>query len=63
MCLGNAWVTDGRPCVETKLDDDKIDVVDNFVYLGDNICPSGGCELATIIRCHCYKMELLPLLT
>ena len=26
---------DGRPCVEVQLADGKLDVVDNFVYLGD----------------------------
>ena len=44
----------------------KLDVVDNFVYLGDCICPVGGCELATIKRC-CFAWakfrELLPSLT
>ena len=34
-CLGNAWVIDGRPCVELQLADGKLDVVDSFVYLGD----------------------------
>ena len=51
-CLGNAWVIDGRPCVEVQLADGKLDVVDNFVYLGDCICRDGCCELATIKRCH-----------
>ena len=43
---------DGRPCLEVQLDDGKLDVVDNFVYLGDCICSSVGCELATIKRCR-----------
>ena len=65
-CLGNAWVIGGRPCVAVQLAGGKLDVVDNFVYLGDCICPSEVCELATIKRC-CSEWgkfrELLPLLT
>ena len=37
-CLGNAQVIDGRPSVEGQLADEKLDVDDNFVYLGDCIC-------------------------
>ena len=65
-CLVNARTTDGRPCVEVQLADGMLDEVDRFVYLGDCICPGGGCELATIKRCcsACGKFrELLPLLT
>ena len=65
-CLGNARASDGRSCVEVQLAEGKFDVVDNFVYLGDCICPGRGCELATITRC-CSAWgklkELLPLLT
>ena len=46
--------------------DGKFDVVDNFFYLGDCICPGGRCELATIKRCHSTWgkfRELLPLIT
>ena len=49
--LGNAQTTDGRPCVKLQLADGKLDVVDSFAYLGECICPGGGCELATIKRC------------
>ena len=45
-CLGNTWAIDGRPCVQVQPTHGKHDVVDNFVYLGDCICPGGGCELA-----------------
>ena len=41
-CLGNGGAIDGRPCVEVQLADGKLNVVDNFVYLGDRICPGGG---------------------
>ena len=65
-CLGNAQAIDVRPCVEVQLPDGKLDVLDNFLYLVDCICPDGGCELATIKRCHsawAKSRELLPLLT
>ena len=65
-CLGNEQAIDGKPSVEVQLADGKLDVVDNFVYLGDGICPGEGCELATIKRC-CSAWgkfgELLLLLT
>ena len=64
--LGNARGIDGRPCVEVQLSDGKLDVVDNFVYLGDCICPGEGCELATIKRCCSAWGQfrgLLPLLS
>ena len=51
-CLGNVRTTDGRPCVEVQLGDEKLDVVDNFVHLGKCVCPGGCCELATIKRCR-----------
>ena len=47
-CLGNARAIDGRPCVEVQLADGKVNVIDNFVYLGDCIYPGGDCEVATI---------------
>ena len=65
-CLGNAGAIDGRPCVEVQLADGKLDVADNFVYLGDCICSGGGCDLATIKRCRSAWRkfrDLLPLLT
>ena len=43
-----------------------LEVVNSFVYLGDGICPGGGCELATVIRVRSAWgkfRELLPLLT
>ena len=32
------------------LEGSKLDVVESFRYLGDELCPGGGCELATIAR-------------
>ena len=34
-CLGNAQAIDERPCAKVQLAEGKIDVADNFVYLGD----------------------------
>ena len=51
-CLGNARPINGRPCVEVHRADGKIDVVTNFVYLGDCICPGGGCKFNTVMRYH-----------
>ena len=34
-CLGNAWAIDEKPCAKVQLAEGKIDVVDNFVYLGN----------------------------
>ena len=48
------------------LDDVKIDVVESFRYLGDEISQGGGCELTTIARSRAARSkfrELLPLLT
>ena len=41
---------DGRPENHVTLEGSKLDVVESFCYLGDEICPGGGCELATIAR-------------
>ena len=37
-CLGNAQAIDGRACVEIQLAVRKLDLVENFVYLGDSTC-------------------------
>ena len=34
-CLGNAQAIAGRSCVAVHLANGKLDVVENFVYLGD----------------------------
>ena len=46
--------------------DQKLEVVESFVYLRDGISPNEGCEVSIIARiCStCWKFcELLPLLT
>ena len=41
---------DGRPEKHVTLEDMHLDVVESFRCLGDEICPEGGCELATVVR-------------
>ena len=41
---------DGRPENHVTLEGSKLDAVESFQYLGDELCPGGGCELATIAR-------------
>ena len=41
---------DGRPEKHVTLENTQLDVVELSCYLGDEICPGGGCELATIAR-------------
>ena len=41
---------DGRPENHVTLESSKLDVVESFRYLGDELCPNGGCELTTIAR-------------
>ena len=56
---------DGRPERNLTLEGIQLDVVESFRYLGDEICPGGGCELATIARIRAAWgkfRELLPLL-
>ena len=63
-CLDSAFEIDGKPCVEVQLADGKlVDVVENFVYVGDCVFPGVGCELTTIKRCRSVRekfRELLP---
>ena len=65
-CLGLARPIDGRTVEHVSLGDQKLEVVESFVYLGDGISPNGGCEVSTIarIRSAWGKFhELLPSLT
>ena len=48
------------------LEGSKLDVVESFRYLSDELCPGGGCELASIARTRAVWgkfRELLPLLS
>ena len=55
-----------RPVEHISFGDQKLEVLEFFVYLGDGISPNGGCEVSTIARiCSAWGnfRELLPLLT
>ena len=57
---------DEREDTEVEVENEKLEVVRKFSYLGDMSSAGGGCELAAIT---CYKCsrgqvhQLLPLLT
>ena len=64
-CLGTARPVDGRLVKEVMIDDEKLEVVPEFCYLGDMLSTGDGCELASITRCKCAWVnfrQLLPLL-
>ena len=64
--MGLCRPVDGRPEKHATLEGIQLDVVESFRYLGDEICPGGGCELATIARTRAAWgtfRELFPLLT
>lgn len=65
-CLGTARPIDARPYRSVVLQDDPLEVVDSFCYLGDKTSAGGGCELSIINRTRVAWgkfHELLPLLT
>ncbi|XP_060771234.1 uncharacterized protein slc22a21 isoform X2 [Neoarius graeffei] len=65
-CRGTARPIDGRPCDYVMVNEQHLEVVDSFRYLGDTICAGGGCEAAIIARVRAAWgkfRELLPLLT
>ena len=65
-CRGTARPLDGRLATEFNMNEDVLEVVESFCYLGDMILASGGCERAitTRVRCAWSKFhELMPLLT
>ena len=65
-CLGTARCINARPYQSLLLQDNPIDVVDSFCYLGDMTSAGGGCDLSTINRTRVAWgkfHELLPLLT
>ena len=64
--MGLCRPVDGRPEKNVTLEGMQLDVIKAFRYLGDEICPEGGCELATIARTRAAWgtfREPLPLLT
>ena len=51
---------------KVNVDDEKLEAVPEFCYLGDMLSAGGGCELAAVTRCRCAWgkfRQLLPLLT
>ena len=65
-CLDLACPIDGRPVEHVSLGDEKLDVLESFVYLGDGISSNGGCEVSTIAKiCSAWRKfhKLLPLIT
>ena len=62
-CLGKARPIDGRTVKEVKVDDEKLEAVPEFCYLGDMLSTGGGCELAAVTHCKCAWgkfRQLLP---
>ena len=65
-CLGLARPIDSRPAEHVSLRDQKLDVAESFVYLGNGISLIRSCKVSTIARiCSAWGKfrELLPLLT
>ena len=65
-CMGLCRPIDGRHENHVTLEGSKLNVVESFRYLGNELCPGGGCELATIARSRAAWgkfCELLPLLS
>ena len=44
---------DGRTVKEVKVDDEKLEAVPEFSYLGDMLSGGGGCKMAAVTRCKC----------
>ena len=66
LCLGTARAIDARLMETIKVDNDELEVVDSFCYLGDMLSAAGGCDQATTTRVKsAWKKfrELMPVLT
>ena len=50
-CLGKARPIDGRLVKEVLVDDEKVEAVPEFCYLGDMLSAGGGRELAAVTHC------------
>ena len=64
--LGLARPIDGRPVEHVSFKDQKLVVVESFVYLGEKVSLNGGCDISIIARiCSTWEKfrELLTLLT
>ena len=60
--LGVARPIDGRPVTQVYVDGAMLDVIADFIYLGDDLDAGGGCELAiaTRSRNHPERARLKP---
>ena len=45
---------------EVKVDEEKLEAVSEFCYLGDMLYAGGGCELATVTHCKCALGKFSP---
>ena len=50
-CLGKARPIDGRLVKEVLVDDEKVEAVPEFCYLGDMLSADRGCVLAAVTHC------------
>ena len=48
-CLGKARPIDARLVKEVQVDDETVEAVPEFCYLGDMLSAGGGCELAAVM--------------
>ena len=65
-CLGKALPIDGRLVKEVLVDDENVEAVPEFCYLGDMFSVGGGCGLAAVTHCKSAWgkfSQLLPLHT
>ena len=58
-CLRKARPIDGRLVKEVQVDDETVEAVPEFCYLGDMLSVGGGCELAAVTRCKSWDEVLL----
>ena len=65
-CLGKVRPLDGRLMKEVLVDDENVEAVQEFCYLGDTLFAGRGCQLAAVTHCKSAKgrfRQLLPLHT
>ena len=55
---GMARPIDGGPVTQVYVDGAMLDVIANFIYLGDDLDAGGGCELAIAHLCSCIPERL-----
>ena len=49
--LGKGCPLDGRLVKEVLVDDEKVEAVQEFCYLGDNLFAGRACEMAAVTHC------------